>query len=89
MLFYYLLAMGNPSFPPHPHQHIPFFKRGALTPILSDKRLWDVFTNQEAVEFVQAAMAVHSKPELVARKLVEEAIKKGSMDNITICLVFL
>lgn len=52
-------------------------------------RLWDVFTNQEAVEFIQGAIGAHHKPEVVARKLVEEAIKKGSMDNITICLVFL
>lgn len=48
-----------------------------------------MFSNQEAVDFVREAMQTHHKPEIVGRKLVEEAIKRGSMDNISICLVLL
>ena len=48
--------------------------------------LWDVFRDQEAVDFVLDRIA---EKELVAKYLVEEALKKGSTDNITVSVAFL
>mmetsp|Transcript_17786 Transcript_17786/g.36866 ORF Transcript_17786/g.36866 Transcript_17786/m.36866 type:complete len:363 (+) Transcript_17786:190-1278(+) len=54
--------------------------------ILACDGLWDVFRDQEAVDFVLDRIA---EKELVAKYLVEEALKKGSTDNITVSVAFL
>jgi len=48
--------------------------------------LWDVIQDQEAVDFVLKRIA---EKELVAKYLVEEALKRGSTDNITVSVAFL
>lgn len=50
--------------------------------ILASDGLWDVVSNQEAVEMVKPIEA----PEAAARRLMEEAFRRGSADNIT-CVV--
>ncbi|CAH2073193.1 unnamed protein product [Thlaspi arvense] len=50
--------------------------------ILASDGLWDVFSNEEAVAMVKEV----EDPEESAKKLVREAIKRGSADNIT-CVV--
>ncbi|KAJ4887891.1 putative protein phosphatase 2C 71 [Raphanus sativus] len=50
--------------------------------ILASDGLWDVFSNEEAVAVVKEV----EEPEESAKKLVGEAIKRGSADNIT-CVV--
>lgn len=46
--------------------------------------LWDVMTDQEAVDLVQSTIARDtSMKEHVAQVLVDEALKRGSSDNIT------
>nr|VDC67957.1 unnamed protein product [Brassica rapa] len=50
--------------------------------ILASDGLWDVFSNEEAVEVVKEV----EDPEESTKKLVGEAIKRGSADNIT-CVV--
>ncbi|CAN8299126.1 unnamed protein product [Cochlearia groenlandica] len=50
--------------------------------ILASDGLWDVFSNEEAVAMVKEV----EDPEDSAKKLVAEAIKRGSADNIT-CVV--
>jgi serine/threonine protein phosphatase PrpC len=47
--------------------------------------LWDVMTNQDAVNFVIG----YTKKENIAKKLAEHAISKGSMDNVTVIVAFL
>ncbi len=54
--------------------------------ILACDGLWDVFKDQEAVDFVLAR--IHER-EVVAKYLVEEALKRGSTDNITVSVAFL
>jgi len=54
--------------------------------LLACDGLWDVFSNQEAVDFVRSALSLH-KPEEVVRRLVGEALGRGSMDNISCLLV--
>jgi serine/threonine protein phosphatase PrpC len=48
--------------------------------------LWDVMQDQEAVDFVLKRI---TEKELVAKYLVEEALKRGSTDNITVSVAFL
>ena len=48
--------------------------------------LWDVIEDQEAVDFVLERI---EEKELVAKYLVEEALKRGSTDNITVSVAFL
>ncbi|XP_010493741.1 PREDICTED: probable protein phosphatase 2C 71 [Camelina sativa] len=50
--------------------------------ILASDGLWDVFSNEEAVAVVKEV----EDPEESSKKLVGEAIKRGSADNIT-CVV--
>ncbi|CAA7023259.1 unnamed protein product [Microthlaspi erraticum] len=50
--------------------------------ILASDGLWDVFSNEEAVAVVKEV----EEPEESAKKLVGEAIRRGSADNIT-CVV--
>lgn len=66
---------------------------GSLTPqegypflILACDGVWDVLTDQEAVDFV---LAVDSKDrEHAAHRLVQRAIELGSSDNVTAVIVF-
>ncbi|CAH8281711.1 unnamed protein product [Eruca vesicaria subsp. sativa] len=51
--------------------------------ILASDGLWDVFSNEEAVAMVKEV----EDPEDSAKKLVAEAIKRGSKDNITCVIV--
>ena len=57
--------------------------------------LWDVFSSQEAVDFVRVkleeAKAASSEIDLnsISKNLVEAAIKKGSTDNVTVALMLL
>lgn len=50
--------------------------------LLASDGLWDVIPNQEAVNLVRHV----GHPEEMSRMLVDEAFRRGSVDNIT-CLV--
>ncbi|KAH8504063.1 hypothetical protein H0E87_011634 [Populus deltoides] len=50
--------------------------------ILASDGLWDVVTNEEAVEMIQPIL----DPEQAAKRLMQEAYQRGSADNIT-CVV--
>mmetsp|Transcript_92538 Transcript_92538/g.188396 ORF Transcript_92538/g.188396 Transcript_92538/m.188396 type:complete len:386 (-) Transcript_92538:2127-3284(-) len=54
--------------------------------VLACDGLWDVFRDQEAVDFVLERI---DEKELVAKYLVEEALRRGSTDNITVSVAFL
>lgn len=64
--------------------------------------LWDVFSSQEVVDFVLEHMKLQQpepkeedgvdtfsfiEPEVIAQRLVEEALNKGSQDNVSVILV--
>ena len=69
--------------------------------ILASDGLWDVFESQEAVDFVkikideavketsESATPFASFENKVARQLIDEALEKGSTDNITVQIVLL
>jgi serine/threonine protein phosphatase PrpC len=53
--------------------------------VLACDGLWDVLTNEEVVNFI---LTNSQSKKIVAKKLVEYALKKGSTDNITVIVVF-
>jgi serine/threonine protein phosphatase PrpC len=66
--------------------------------ILACDGLWDVLTNQDAVNFILEQMFIDKNTGLllckdkrknIARLLADYAIAKGSQDNITVIIVFL
>eukprot|EP00946_MAST-07B_sp_MAST-7B-sp1_P000847 g847.t1 len=86
---------------------LPYYTKNRLVPedrflIIACDGVWDVMTDQEAVDFVgaridQALNAGKSSPEnpfqifesTVARALVDEALDRQSKDNITVQIVLL
>lgn len=56
--------------------------------IMASDGLWDVFKNQEAIDFVKGKIKTKDL-DLIALDLKNEAIKRNSSDNITVCIVML
>lgn len=64
--------------------------------ILASDGLWDTFTNEEAAEFVRINLEMLQKrswkssnsiAQELAKSLVHQSYKKGSLDNITVIIV--
>ncbi|KMT03608.1 hypothetical protein BVRB_8g192810 [Beta vulgaris subsp. vulgaris] len=49
--------------------------------------IWDVFSNHNAVDFVRRRLQRHNDVKLCCKEVVEEAIKRGAMDNLTVVIV--
>lgn len=49
--------------------------------------LWDVFTNENAVDFARRRLQQHNDPELCSRQLVAEALSRRTVDNLTVLIV--
>jgi serine/threonine protein phosphatase PrpC len=57
--------------------------------ILACDGLWDVFTNQEAVNFVRKMLFEEGNIAVVAQELIAKALERGSVDNISAVIVCL
>jgi hypothetical protein len=58
--------------------------------VLASDGLWDVFSNIEVVEFVRKrGYLKRVEPKVVSQQLISEALHRGSMDNITVLVVYL
>lgn len=55
--------------------------------IIGSDGIWDVFTSQNAVDFTRRRLQEHNDVKLCCREMVEEAIKRGAVDNLTIVIV--
>lgn len=55
--------------------------------IIASDGVWDVFRNQNAVDFVRRRLQEHNNVKLCCREIVEEAKKRGAIDNLTVVLV--
>ncbi|CAM9319592.1 unnamed protein product [Ascophyllum nodosum] len=55
--------------------------------ILACDGVWDVFTDDDAVSFVTRALTVKVEAD-VADALLQEALDRGSTDNITVVIIF-
>jgi len=85
---------------------LPFYRNDQIIQedkfiIIACDGVWDVLTDQEAVDFVklkidealketsESATPFASFENKVARQLIDEALEKGSTDNITVQIVLL
>jgi serine/threonine protein phosphatase PrpC len=62
--------------------------------VVATDGLWDVMTTMDVVGFVHALIEeddgeLMTDPDLVAAKLVEEALRRGTYDNVTVMIVWL
>ena len=55
--------------------------------VLACDGLWDVFPYQDASDYVLSQLLLTNDPGQAARSLVEEALRKGSIDNITALVI--
>lgn len=55
--------------------------------ILACDGVWDVFTNQQAVDIVRASLQQKPDPKFAAKQLAQAAYDTGSMDNISVLVV--
>lgn len=55
--------------------------------LIGSDGIWDVFTSQNAVDFARRRLQYHNNAKLCCNELVDEAIKRGAIDNLTIVMV--
>eukprot|EP01103_Thecamoeba_quadrilineata_P004297 TRINITY_DN14008_c0_g1_i1.p1 TRINITY_DN14008_c0_g1~~TRINITY_DN14008_c0_g1_i1.p1 ORF type:complete len:304 (-),score=66.84 TRINITY_DN14008_c0_g1_i1:193-1104(-) len=55
--------------------------------LLACDGVWDVLTHQEAADFILEKLKETDDLEAITSSLVDEALARRSMDNITVCLV--
>jgi serine/threonine protein phosphatase PrpC len=51
--------------------------------VVATDGLWDVMSAQAAVSFVRSRLNEHRDLEVAARELTREALRRGSVDNVT------
>ncbi|XP_052488183.1 probable protein phosphatase 2C 27 isoform X1 [Gossypium raimondii] len=55
--------------------------------IIGSDGIWDVFTSQNAIDFTRRRLQEHNDVKLCCKEIVEEAIKRGATDNLTVVVV--
>ncbi len=68
-----------------PHFHATQITAEDQLLILACDGVWDVFSDQEAVDLIQG----EADAQAMSKKLLVESIKKGSTDNISVLVLVL
>ncbi|GMH50991.1 hypothetical protein TL16_g00921 [Triparma laevis f. inornata] len=55
--------------------------------LMATDGLWDVMESQQAVNFVRTCLNRHHKVKLAAKEIIREALKMGSIDNVSAVIV--
>ncbi|KAK7411652.1 hypothetical protein VNO78_03087 [Psophocarpus tetragonolobus] len=55
--------------------------------IIASDGIWDVFSSQNAIDFARRKLQEHNDEKLCCKEIVQEAIKRGSTDNLTVVMV--
>ncbi|CAM0943397.1 unnamed protein product [Alopecurus aequalis] len=55
--------------------------------IIGSDGIWDYFSNQNSVDFARRRLQEHNDPRRCCKEIVEEAIRRGSADNLTAVMV--
>lgn len=55
--------------------------------IIGSDGIWEMFTSQNAVDFARRRLQEHNDVKLCCKEIVEEAIKRGASDNLTLVMV--
>ncbi|KAF2325007.1 hypothetical protein GH714_022363 [Hevea brasiliensis] len=84
--------MKNPQGAPSPLIAEPEFQQVILTEddeflIIGCDGIWDVMSSQRAVNLVRRGLRRHDDPDLCARDLVMEALRRNTFDNLTVIVV--
>lgn len=61
--------------------------------VIASDGFWDVFRSENAIQFARRRLQEHNDVKLCCKEMVEEAIKRGAMDgltmdNLTVLIVF-
>mmetsp|Transcript_14116 Transcript_14116/g.19656 ORF Transcript_14116/g.19656 Transcript_14116/m.19656 type:complete len:492 (+) Transcript_14116:302-1777(+) len=56
--------------------------------VIGTDGLWDVFTHQEACDFINEKLKEEIPTENIAQQVVDEAMRKKSTDNVTALVIF-
>ncbi|CAK9187203.1 unnamed protein product [Ilex paraguariensis] len=54
--------------------------------IISSDGIWEVFTSQNAVDFARRRLQEHNDVKRCCKEVVEEAMKRGAEDNLTVVI---
>jgi len=57
--------------------------------IMACDGLWDVFSSEEAVDYVKDALSYGFQPKQIVKNLGQEALRLGSQDNVTVIIIFI
>ncbi|KDP30186.1 hypothetical protein JCGZ_16968 [Jatropha curcas] len=55
--------------------------------IIGSDGIWDVFTSQNSVSFARRKLQEHNDVKLCCKEMVEEAIRRGATDNLTVVMI--
>lgn len=55
--------------------------------IIGSDGIWDVFRSQNAVDFIRRRLQEHNDAKLCCKEVVEEAMKRGAIDNLTVVII--
>uniref|UniRef100_A0A2N9FVW8 protein-serine/threonine phosphatase n=1 Tax=Fagus sylvatica TaxID=28930 RepID=A0A2N9FVW8_FAGSY len=55
--------------------------------IIGSDGIWEMFTSQNSVDFARRKLQEHNDVKLCCKEIVEEAIKRGATDNLTVVMV--
>ncbi|OAY46966.1 probable protein phosphatase 2C 27 [Manihot esculenta] len=55
--------------------------------IIGSDGIWDVFSSQNSVSFARRRLQEHNDVKLCCKEIVEEAIKRGATDNLTVVVI--
>ncbi|KAL5985571.1 hypothetical protein ACLOJK_027556 [Asimina triloba] len=55
--------------------------------VIGSDGLWDVFTSQNAVDFARRRLQEHNDVKRCCKDMVQEAIKRGAIDNLTVVMI--
>ncbi|GMN47475.1 hypothetical protein TIFTF001_016648 [Ficus carica] len=55
--------------------------------IIGSDGIWDVFSSQNAVDFARRRLQEHNDVKLCCKQIVDEALKRGATDNLTVVMV--
>lgn len=81
--------LGQPGGPliAEPELHMVTLSKEDEFLIIGSDGLWDVFSNQNAVDFARRQLQEHNDVNISCKELVEAAINRGAMDNLTVIMV--
>lgn len=82
-------ALGQPGGPliSEPELNLTTLSKEDEFLIIGSDGLWDVFSSQNAVDFARRQLQQHNDVKKCCQEIAEEAIKRGTIDNLTVLML--